>query len=131
MIEFTVYGNPKSKGSLHPFVNRKTGQALMVRGKSSAQWEQLIRSEAQRARTDECPFQGAVAVHLYFLMQAAKTGKAAKRVHPITKPDIDKLCRAVLDGLTGIFFNDDSQVILLEAIKRYGTPSVKVQVTPC
>ena len=33
--------------------------------------------------------------------------------------DVDKLSRAVLDGLTEICFNDDAQVIALNAQKRY------------
>ncbi len=35
------------------------------------------------------------------------------------KPDIDKLLRAVLDGLTGVAYNDDSQVIEVKAKKIY------------
>ena len=36
------------------------------------------------------------------------------------KPDLDKLIRAVLDGLTGVAYVDDSQVILIQATKTYG-----------
>jgi len=40
------------------------------------------------------------------------------------KPDVDKLCRAVLDALTGILYHDDAQVISLNASKRYGVASM-------
>lgn len=36
-----------------------------------------------------------------------------------TKPDIDKLCRSTLDGITGILIKDDSQVVSLMATKQY------------
>ena len=35
--------------------------------------------------------------------------------------DVDKLSRAVLDGLTGICFHDDAAVISLIANRRYAT----------
>jgi len=35
--------------------------------------------------------------------------------------DTDKLCRSVLDALSGAVFSDDSQVINLTAEKRYAT----------
>ena len=46
--------------------------------------------------------------------------KSAKRAFPSVKPDLDKLIRAVLDGLTGVAFEDDSQVILIQSSKTYG-----------
>jgi crossover junction endodeoxyribonuclease RusA len=39
-----------------------------------------------------------------------------------TKPDVDKLLRAVLDGLTGIAFDDDSQVVDARVFKYFGSP---------
>jgi Holliday junction resolvase RusA-like endonuclease len=37
----------------------------------------------------------------------------------VSKPDIDKLLRAVLDPLTGIVMVDDSRVAYVTASKRY------------
>jgi Holliday junction resolvase RusA-like endonuclease len=37
---------------------------------------------------------------------------------------VDKLCRAVLDALTGILYHDDAQVVSLNASKRYGVASM-------
>ena len=41
----------------------------------------------------------------------------------LQRPDVDKLSRAVLDALTGIAWQDDSQVISLTATKRWGDAS--------
>jgi crossover junction endodeoxyribonuclease RusA len=38
----------------------------------------------------------------------------------VRSPDVDKLCRAVLDALTGVLFVNDSQVVRLVAVKEYG-----------
>jgi Holliday junction resolvase RusA-like endonuclease len=47
-----------------------------------------------------------------------------------TKPDLDKLERAVLDALTGVVYVDDSRVASLYASKRYttGTEGVVIEV---
>jgi Holliday junction resolvase RusA-like endonuclease len=39
----------------------------------------------------------------------------------IKKPDTDNLLKAVLDGLNGIAWADDSQVIRVSASKEYST----------
>ncbi len=63
------------------------------------------------------PIASAVKVQLDFVMSKPKS---AKRAFPSVKPDLDKLVRAVLDGLTGVVYEDDSQVILISASKTYG-----------
>lgn len=54
---------------------------------------------------------------------------------PKTKPDLDNIAKAILDGLNGIAYNDDKQVAQLCVTKRYGNqPFVKVYVedfNPC
>lgn len=44
---------------------------------------------------------------------------ARKQTSHVKKPDLDKLVRAVLDALTGIGYEDDSQVTMIDAIKEY------------
>jgi crossover junction endodeoxyribonuclease RusA len=48
-----------------------------------------------------------------------------------SKPDTDKLLRAIGDALTGIVVRDDSQIAHLSAYKVYGAPaSAVVDVVP-
>jgi crossover junction endodeoxyribonuclease RusA len=63
------------------------------------------------------PIASAVKVELDFIIARPKS---AKRAFPSVKPDLDKLIRAVLDGLTGVAYEDDSQVILIQSSKTYG-----------
>lgn len=58
-----------------------------------------------------------LTVDFYFLRPAS----AKKRKYPSVKPDLDKLVRATLDSLTGILYDDDSQVIEINARKHYCT----------
>ena len=83
----------------------------------------LLPADEQRAAT------GAVSVTLDFLLPRPKghlgTGRNAgvlresAPVDPLSKPDLDKLARAVLDALTGIAWVDDAQVTDLVAAKRF------------
>ena len=41
--------------------------------------------------------------------------------------DLDKLCRAICDALTGVAYDDDSQVVSLIAHRRYANPDER----PC
>ena len=58
-----------------------------------------------------------VLVRLHFALSRPRRPKADL---PLTKPDLDKLARAVLDAFTGILYADDAQVTSLIARKRYG-----------
>jgi Holliday junction resolvase RusA-like endonuclease len=53
------------------------------------------------------------------------------------KPDIDNLIKFVMDGLTGIFYADDDQVVRVCAVKMMdteepfgGRTSIKLSVPP-
>lgn len=63
-----------------------------------------------------------------------RTGKNAHELKPsapswhTSKPDADKLLRAIGDSLTGVVARDDSQFAHVEAFKYYGSPCAVVTV---
>ena len=63
------------------------------------------------------PFTGALAVELTFLLPAPKKWKGGTR--PAKRPDIDGLCKGLLDAWSGILYRDDAQVVELTLEKRY------------
>ena len=110
MDRFFVPGAPIPQGSLK-FIN---GHAIHVRAADLATWRAMIYAKAR----ESVPMrEGAVYVGLTFVMRRPKT---VKRDLPFVRPDLDKLVRAVLDGLTGAAYNDDEQVCVLAAEKVYG-----------
>lgn len=48
--------------------------------------------------------------------EQAKTGE----IRPIKKPDLDNIIKIILDGLNGVAFEDDCQVVRILASKHYG-----------
>jgi len=108
---FFVKGRPVPQGSLK-FIH---GRPIHVRATDLAVWRADIARNAELFGFK--PVANAVKVEMDFVMLKPKS---AKRRFPSVKPDLDKLVRAVLDGLTGVAYEDDSQVILIQASKTYG-----------
>jgi len=109
---FFVKGRPVPQGSMK-FI--RPGVMIHSRSQDLALWRADIARNAELFGFK--PIANAVKVELDFIMIRPKS---AKRVFPSVKPDLDKLIRAVLDGLTGVAYEDDSQVILIQSSKTYG-----------
>ena len=62
---------------------------------------------------------GPVELEIMFYLDRPSSVSTVKRPHPTVPPDIDKLIRAVQDSLTGVVYEDDSQVIRVLAWKVY------------
>ncbi len=119
MIEFTVWGEPKSQGSFRAVSHKASGKAILLQdSKNTLPWRQQVTGAALHAGAVE--LEGAVFVTLTCWFVRPKSVSAAKRPKPEVKPDIDKLERAVLDALTGVCFKDDAQVTTALTMKRYG-----------
>jgi Holliday junction resolvase RusA-like endonuclease len=57
-----------------------------------------------------------------------KTAAMLNKLH-YRKPDADNVAKIVLDGLSGIVFNDDNQVAILKVVKFWtATPGVEVTI---
>jgi len=113
-ITFAVLGTPAPQGS-----KRHVGRGIMVEScKALAPWRESVIWAAREARGD-VTINGPVAVAIVFYLPRPKS--APKRVTvPFRKPDLDKLCRGVLDALTiaGVI-DDDALVVLLHARKLF------------
>ncbi len=135
-IEFTVPGDAAPQGSKRAVRLRNGRTVLLESSKRLKPWRALVSLAAAEAWQGP-PCAGAVAIGLAFVYVRPKshlTTKGALRAgaptHP-GKPDIDKLCRGVLDGLTGIVYGDDAQVVALVATKEYGeTAHTRIKATP-
>ena len=60
-----------------------------------------------------------ISIQMCFIFPRPKSVSKKKRPQMVVKPDVDKLARSTLDALTGVAYDDDSQVIELVATKIY------------
>ncbi len=124
MITFDVAGDPQTKGSAKAFKSRTTGDIVVVNDNGKcAGWGRAIGWCAKAAMRGAAPLTGPVTVEAVFRFPRPKTTKLrAPRL------DLDKLARALLDGMTGIVYVDDKQVDELRARKEWGPAGVAVAV---
>lgn len=90
------------------------GNLIHVKSTELMAWRKAIGEKAKEQFPR--PAKGAIEVFLHF---GILRPKSVVRSEPSVKPDLDKYIRAVLDGLTGIAYEDDSQVTFIEARKSY------------
>lgn len=142
MISFTVIGDPKPAGSKRAFVNPKTGRAIVTddSGKKGKAWRQDVISRATDAY-DGPLLDGPLQVTFTFYRERPKshyrTGrfsgvlKDSAPAFPTTRPDALKLARSVEDACSGVLYRDDSQIVVEELRKRFGSPArVEVEIRP-
>jgi Holliday junction resolvase RusA-like endonuclease len=115
-VSFFIEGVPVPQGS--KTVSQAKGRAWL-RDANAARlkpWRHVIASHADLGVTFDCP----VIVTLSFVLPRPQRPRWGV---PAVKPDIDKLCRAILDGLQdGGLLAEDSRVVTLTATKRYPNP---------
>ena len=140
-LRFFVHGVATPKGSTRAFYAKRLHRVFITNDNAKTKpWQQAIRAEAYQALGGKEPTTEPVSVEIEFVFSRPKAHYRAngdvkpKAPSPHTKkPDLDKLERAVLDGMTGLVFVDDSQVCRLFARKRYAekgeSPGADVTVT--
>lgn len=109
--KFFVCGNPVPQGSLKVI----NGHVMHTNTRDLKKWRESIANAYKLMKKP--PIDGAVQLELTFVLVKPKT---VKRIYPFVRPDLDKLCRAVLDALTNVAYKDDQQVVILNANKIYG-----------
>jgi len=122
VIQFFVEGTPVPQGSMKHIGN---GRMIHSRATELATWRALIALAAKQAGCT--PIDSPIIISMKFRLKRPKT---VKRDHPTVPPDLDKLVRGVLDGLTNTAYADDSQVIDIKASKVYSeTLGVDIEIS--
>jgi Holliday junction resolvase RusA-like endonuclease len=128
---FTVDGRPTTQGSkvrTRWGIRESGGDNLVL-------WREAVRATAVQVRGDNAPLTGPLGITLAFRLPAPKSRPKRRRTWPIGKNagDLDKLARAVLDGLTTSHLIDDDG-LFVEALvaKEYPigdeVPGVSVRI---
>lgn len=132
MLEMLIIGEAKPQGSKTGYLNPKTGRIILTEAsKALKPWRdhaaKAMRIQAKDAGWSKLPAHQAVKVTLHFGMKAPV--KTVRMLHT-TKPDLDKLVRAMLDAASmAEIWADDNQVVEIVARKDYANrPAVMMRV---
>ena len=130
MFTFEIPGKPRAKQSARAVAT--TNGIRFYQPTEVVNYHARIGAVARTVITE--PLTGAVALRLSVVLRTpvswSKTRKA--RLNRATvRPDLDNTTKAFMDGLNGIAWVDDRQVIKLEVEKHYGDrDAVIVTVVP-
>lgn len=135
-VSFIVPGEAVGKG--RPRVSTVGGHARMFTPAKTANYETLIAMAAQQAMQGRELIAGPVMLEMKISVSVAASWSKKKTaaallgtVMPTKKPDADNVLKAICDGINGIVFKDDVQVVNVSLSKRFSeTPGVSVRVVP-
>lgn len=115
MIEMFVPGAPAPQGS-----KRHVGRGILIESSAGVgPWRERVALAAHRHAERLSAAPGTpIRVRLVFVLPRPKSAPKRSTPPAVKRPDIDKLARACLDALTGIWFHDDAQITELHATKR-------------
>tara|TARA_R110000782_G_scaffold72294_1_gene144818 strand:- start:405 stop:806 length:402 start_codon:yes stop_codon:yes gene_type:complete len=125
MLEVTVLGIPQPQGSKTVY----SGRAVDANAKKLKPWRREVTATVRKNVRDWQLTPDPIKLTVRFLMPRPKT---VTRAHHTVKPDLDKLVRAICDGITdaGVVWVDDSQVVQIRATKAYANDlPAQVQIT--
>lgn len=134
VITFTIPGEPQGKGRPRAF-RAGRGVRMYTPAKTEA-YEQAVASAGRQAMAGREPMVGPLAVDLMAVVSVPASWSKKRRAAalkglelPAKKPDADNVAKAIADGLNGIAYGDDAQVVELRVRKRYGeVPGVLVEI---
>lgn len=122
-IFFTV---PQVSGKGRPRFARQGTFVKTYTDSKTLTYEKSIQTYAKQAMGSTSPLIGAVAAYLHIGIPIPPSYSKTRQIacingdeRPTKKPDIDNIVKAVLDGMNGIVYLDDKQVVDLHLTKVY------------
>ena len=130
-VEFVIPGPPQGKGRA-----RSTRSGIHFTPKKTVLYENKVMTCFQEAadgwRPTEKPVSVEITARFQIPVSATKKSKLAmmlQKILPTKKPDIDNIAKAVFDGLNGVAWLDDKQIVKLVAEKIYPGEDEDASVT--
>lgn len=137
MITFKVDANPVGKQRTR-YVKRGNFVSTYTPEKTRT-YETLIKEAAKEAMGSSEALETPVSLYLYIRVPipASATKKRLQAISdgsekPTKKPDASNILKSVEDGMNGVVYHDDSQIINIHVTKVYSSlPGVDICVKEC
>lgn len=118
MIQFVIDGDPF--GKQRPLAGKafKTGVTVLRTPKETRAYEKHVSIVSKLAMRGKPPMNGAVRISLlmYFTPSASwserkKAAALANEFRPTFAPDASNVLKAIEDGMNGVVYDDDAQIV--------------------
>ena len=135
MRSFTIEGEPQGKG--RPRFSVVNGHVQTRTPDSTVIYENLVKLSYRYACKEpmydkDTPLVVQIAAFYGIPKSASKKKRHEMQfemIRPTKKPDIDNLCKVVMDSLNKIAYHDDAQVVQTTVSKYYSDyPRVSVKI---
>jgi len=120
---FKIYGEPVAKGR-----PRFTKQGRTYTPAKTKKYEDEVRMMAKAAMGSSEPLETPVSVfiHITLPIPLSYSKKRSEEClsgfeRPTKRPDLTNIIKSIEDGMNGIVYKDDSQIVSLHSTKVYGT----------
>lgn len=132
---FTVPGVPVAKG--RPRVTIRGGRPRAYTPEKTEKYENLVRLAFREEFPDAEPASGPISMVIRAYFPVPKSYSKKKKqlavvglLHKTTTPDLDNIQKAIQDGLNGVAFADDSQIVEYKAMKGFSlVPRADIIIT--
>jgi Holliday junction resolvase RusA-like endonuclease len=115
------------RGKGRPRFGVVRGRAMAFTDPQTRAYEKVIKAAASNVMAGREPLQGPVWVRVDAFVPVPKGTSKVKAaamlagdIRPTKKPDLDNVLKAILDGINGVIYGDDKQVVAFGSTKRYG-----------
>lgn len=139
---FTVWGEPRGKGSPRTFMLKRTiggvtkERPVTTANPKSRAYEALVQESYLAEHNGQEPLTGSVALSIKAFFPIAKNMSKKDRalvesgdLRPTKRPDCSNVLKSLEDGLNGVAWLDDKQVVDVRIEKWYGEkPRLEVEI---
>jgi Holliday junction resolvase RusA-like endonuclease len=136
MRVFVILGEPKGKG--RPRFSTVNGYVKTRTPEDTVNYENLVKLSYQK-EFNGCPMYEqheplVMEIDAYYSIPKSTSKKKLEqmtqgKIRPTKKPDIDNMCKIIMDSLNKIAYYDDSQIVQATVNKYYSkTPRVHVRM---
>ena len=122
VISFVVTGDPVGKG------RPRLGRNHTYTPPKTAKYEDYVRLSYNLQVSDKRPLEGNINANIVAYFKPAKSASKTEKMlmyygkrRPTKKPDIDNITKIIFDALNKVAYTDDSQIVFLQASKKYIT----------
>ena len=137
MVTFKVDANPVGKQRAR--YARRGNYVQAYTPEKTRTYEALIKEASQVAMASSEPLETPITLYLYIRVPIPKscTKKRLEAINngsekPIKKPDASNILKSVEDGMNGVVYKDDSQIVNIHVTKVYSSqPGVDICVKEC
>jgi len=137
IVTFNVEGNPVGKQRAR-YAKRGNFVTAYTPEKTRS-YEALIKDAARQAMGSSSPLETPVSLYLYIRVPipASATKKRLQAIasgdeKPTKKPDASNILKSVEDGMNGVVYKDDSQIVNIHVTKVFSSePGVDICVKEC